>query len=301
VTARKAEGFAVTDACAAAAVSRSAYYDWLGADDGPSDEQWDEAADLNRIIDIHAASDGTYGQPRVTAQLALDGHRVNHKRVERLMREHGLQGHRPRRRRSLTEADTQAPPLPDLVGRDFDPDGLDVLWVGDITYIPTGEGWLYLATTIDLGSRRLLGWSMGRHHDTDLVVAALEHAVTSRGAPKRHDGGPRTIFHSDKGSEYTSGRFRQVCDRLGFAQSTGRTGSCLDNAAAESFFASLKVELVNRRTYATRAEARASIFAWIARYNHHRLHSSCGMLPPMTYEQQLTDTEDGPLPLATAA
>jgi len=302
VAARKAEGFAVTDACAAAQVSRSAYYDHVARGSGPSDQDWNDAIDINRIIDIHDDSDDTYGEPRVTGQLAWDGHPVNHKRVERLMREMGIQGHRPaRKRRSLTEADDHAPPLPDLLGRQFDPDELDVAWVGDITYIPTGEGWLYLATTLDLGSRRLLGWSMGEHHDAELVGAALEHAMATRGR-RNMDG--ETIFHSDRGSEYTSAYVRGLCEQLGLAQSTGRTGSCLDNAVAESFFASLKVELVDRTDYATKAEARRAIFAWIARYNNRRLHSTCGMLPPVVYEQGLTDQtddEEGQLPLTQAA
>lgn len=282
VTARKAEGFDIIAACDAAGVSRSAYYAWLEKGEGPTDAEWDEALLINQIRKLHAASDGTSGEPRITAELAQAGWMVNHKRTERLMRQEGLQGYRPRRRRSLTKADTAAPPLPDLLGRAFQPALLDTAWCGDITYIPTGEGWLYLATTLDLASRRLLGWSMGARHDATLVIDALEAAVAARG---RHTMNG-TIFHSDRGAEYTSAACRAACERLGLSQSAGRTGSCLDNAVAESFFASLKVELVNRYRFDTRAEARQAIFAWIVRYNRRRLHSTLGFIPPIEWEQR---------------
>jgi putative transposase len=282
VTARKAEGFNITDACDAAGVSRSAYYAWLDAGEGPTVAEWDEAHLVDQIRDLHAASDGTSGEPRITAELTRKGWTVNHKRVERLMRQEGLEGHRPRRRRSLTKPDTAAPPLPDLPGRAFQPQLPDVAWCGDITYIPTGEGWLYLATTLELASRRLLSWSMGERHDASLVIDALDAAVAARGRT-RMDG---TIFHHDRGAEYTSEAFRTACAHLGITQSASRTGSCLDNAVAESFFASLKVELVNRYRFATRAQARQAIFAWIVRYNRHRLHSTLGFIPPLEWEQR---------------
>jgi putative transposase len=166
----------------------------------------------------------------------------------------------------LTKQDTQAPPAPDLVGRLFDPDHPDQVWCGDITHIPTDEGWLYLATTLDLASRRLLGYSMDDHMRAQLVSAALESAVATRGRA-RMDG---VIFHCDRGSHYTSNDFAEVCEQLGVRRSMGRTGSCLDNAVAESFFATLKVELCDRAHYATRAEARQAIFRWISWYNHRR-------------------------------
>jgi putative transposase len=193
VTARKAEGFDIAAACDAAGVSRSAYYAWLERGEGPTEADWDEAHLINQIRDLHAASDGTSGEPRITAELARKGWTVNHKRVERLMRQEDLQGHRPRRRRSLTRPDEAAPPLPDLLGRAFQPELPDVAWCGDITYIPTGEGWLYLATTLDLASRRLLGWSMGDRHDATLVIDALDAAVAARGRQQMSN----TIFHSD--------------------------------------------------------------------------------------------------------
>ena len=208
---------------------------------------------------------------------------------------HGIVGYRPRRRRSLTRQDRAVPPAPDLLGRLFDPDQVDVAWCGDVTYIPTGEGWLYLASVIDLASRHLLGYSMGTHHDAQLVCDALQAAVATRGRPRM----PDTIFHTDRGAEYTSSACIAACQRLGLRRSMSRTGSCLDNAVAEAWFASLKVELVHRAHYRTRAEARAAIFGWIAWYNRFRLHSTRGYLPPIEWEQQHATIN--PLPSTTAA
>jgi putative transposase len=216
----------------------------------------------------------------MTAELRRRGRNVNHKRVERLMARLGLAGHRPRRRRNLTVADRAAAPVPDLIGGVFSLPRPDVGWVGDITYIPTGEGWLYLATVLDLASRRVVGWSMGEHHDAALVTDALRAAVAARGRA-RMDG---TIFHSDRGGEYTSSDFARACEALGVRRSVGRTGICFDNAAAESFLASLKVERVNRRCYTTRAEARLDVFVWINRYNTRRLHSAIRYTPPVEWE-----------------
>ena len=282
VAARKAEGFNVIDACDAAGVSRSAFYAWLDKGEGPTEREWDEAQLINQIRDLHAASGGTYGEPRMTAELADKGWVLNRKRTARLMRQERLQGHRPRRRRSLTKADESAPAIPDLVGRSFHPELLDTVWCGDITYIRTAQGWLYLATVIDLASRRLIGWSMGTRHDATLVVDALKMAVAARGRRKMSG----TIFHHDRGAEYTSDACRTACQHLGVTQSAGRTGSCLDNAVAESFFATLKVELVHRLHLPTRAAARQAIFTWVHRYNHRRRHSTIGMIPPVTFEQQ---------------
>jgi putative transposase len=279
VAAQKADGFPVTAACEAAGVSISAFYAWAAREADPSPRELDEAYLLNEIIDLHDLDD-TYGRPRMTAELRRRGWDINHKRVQRLMREHGIVGYRPRKRRSTTKQDPGAPPIPDRLGRLFDPDRIDVAWVGDLTYIPTDEGWLYLATVLDLGSRRLIGYSMGEAHDARLAVSALEAAVTTRGRPQMAG----TIFHHDRGSEYTAAAFRAAAERLELLQSASRTGSCLDNAVAESFFASLKVELVNRSRYRTRAQARAAIFAWVTRYNARRLHSTLGYVPPSEWE-----------------
>ena len=282
VDAQKAAGFPVAAACQAAGVTRSAYYTWATRTAlGPSDRR-QEARLVGEIRHIHARSGGTYGAPRVTAELRRGGLAVNHKRVERLMRAHGIVGHRPRRRRSLTRPDAGAAPAPDLLGRLFDPDQPDLAWCGDITWIPTDEGWLHLASVIDLASRHLLGYSMGVHHDAALVVGALSAAVATRG----RDQMQATIFHTDRGAEDTSSSCIAACARLGLRRSMSRTGSCLDNAVAESWFASLKVELVHRAHYRTRAEARTAIFAWIAWYNRFRLHSANGYLSPVEWEQQ---------------
>jgi putative transposase len=296
VDAQKAAGFPVAAACQAAGVTRSAYYAWTAsAAQGPSGHDQEEARLVAEIRRIHARSKATYGAPRVTAELRRRGQRVNHKRVERLMRAHGIVGWRPRRRRSLTKPDTTAAPAPDLLGRLFDPDQPDVAWCGDVTYIPTDEGWLYLASVIDLASRHLLGYAMDAHHDAGLVTAALDAAVATRGRRRM----PDTIFHTDRGAEYTSGACIDACIRLGLRRSMSRTGSCLDNAVAESWFASLKVELVDRHHYRTRAEARTAIFAWIAWYNRVRLHSTNGYLSPLEWELQHATVS--PLPSTMAA
>ena len=295
VDAQKAAGFPVTAACQAAGVSASAYYAWAARRaHGPSDAERHQAELVAEIRTIHAGSDGTYGSPRVTAELRRRGRVINRKRVARLMAAHGLAGHRPRRRRSLTKPDTSVPPAPDLLGRRFDPVRPDVAWCGDITWIPTGEGWLYLASVLDLGSRHLLGWSMGDRHDTTLVTGALDAAAAVRGRSRL----PGTIFHTDRGAEYASAACATACERLGLRRSMGRTGSCLDNAAAESFFATLKVELVGRRRYRSRAEARASIFAWVAWYNRRRLHSATGYRPPVEWEQLYASLNPPPSTMA---
>ena len=296
VDAQKAAGFPVAAACQAAGVTRSGYYAWTThAAQGPSDHDLEEARLVAEIRRIHARSGGTYGVPRVHAALRRRGWTANHKRVERLMRGHGIVGYRPRRRRSLTKPDAGAAPAPDLLGRLFNPERPDVAWCGDVTWIPTEEGWLYVASVIDLASRHLVGYSMGIHHDAALVVAALDAAAATRGGRPM----PDTIFHSDRGAEYSSSACVQACQRLGLRRSMSRTGSCLDNAVAESWFASLKVELVHRQHYRTRAEARTAIFRWIAWYNRFRLHSANNYLSPIEWEHQHAFMS--PLPPTVAA
>ncbi len=296
VDAQKAAGFPVAAACQAAGVARSAYYAWTASTaQGPAERQREETRLVAEIRRIHARSGGTYGAPRVGAELRRRGWQVNHKRVERLMRTHGIVGYRPRRRRSLTRQDRAAAPAPDLLGRLFDPDQVDLAWCGDVTYIPTDQGWLYVASVIDLASRHLLGYSMSTHHDARLVTDALDAAVATRG---RHHM-PDTIFHTDRGSEYTANACVDACTRLGLRRSMSRTGSCLDNAVAQSWFASLKVELVDRQHDRTRAQARVAIFTWIAWYNRFRLHSTRGYLPPIEWEHQHATIN--PLPSTTAA
>lgn len=280
VAARKAEGFPITMACTVAKVSRQAFNDWRAKTAaGPTPAEVGEAELVAAMRAIHDEFDGTYGSPRMTVELANRGRCVNHKRVERLMRAHGIVGvHKPARVRTTIPAE-DAPPLPDLIGRRFAPGRPDVAWVGDITYISTGEGWLYLASVLDLGSRRLLGYSMDDHMRTELVADALRMAASTRGGATAG-----IIFHGDRGSQYLSGDYRQLVAELDMRQSVGRTGVCWDNSVAESFWSSLKRELVHRYRFPDRATARRAIFAWINRYNTRRLHSSLGYFPPLKWE-----------------
>ncbi|MFE6555312.1 IS3 family transposase [Streptomyces sp. NPDC057746] len=208
------------------------------------------------------------------------GWRVSVNTVARLMAELGLAGRKIRRRRGLTKPGKR-PACADFVRRNFSATTPDQVWAGDMTEIVTSEGKLYLATVIDLFSRRLLGYAMGERHDAELVVASLHMAAATRGGDVR---GP--IFHSDRGSEYQSRRFRRACRRLGVTQSMGRVGSCFDNAVSEAFNSVLKVEYVHRHAFATRTEARLKIATWIAGfYNTDRLHSVCGYQSPIDYER----------------
>jgi Transposase and inactivated derivatives len=268
-------------ACTAAGVSRQAFHDWRARTAaGPTAVELAEAELVAVMREIHAESDATYGEPRMTTELARRGRVVNHKRVRRLMRHHGIVGvHKPAKVRTTIPAE-ENPSVPDLVGRRFAPAAPDVVWCGDITYVATGEGWLYVASVLDLGSRRLLGYSMAEHMRTELVADALEMAAATRGGQTAE-----VIFHGDRGSQYLSGDYRQLIADLDMVQSVGRTGVCWDNAVAESFWSSLKREVVHRYRFADRATARRAIFAWINRYNHHRLHSSLGYLPPVEWEQ----------------
>jgi len=224
---------------------------------------------------VHAESDATYGEPRMTEELARRERPVNHKRVCRLMRVHGIVGvFKPAKVRTTIPAE-EHPPLPDLVGRRFAPAAPDVVWCGDITYVKTGEGWLYVASVLDLGSRRLLGYSMAEHMRTELVADALEMAVATRGGETAG-----IIFHGDRGSQYMSSDYRELIADLDMIESVGRTGVCWANAVAESFWSSLRREVVHRYRFPDRATARRAIFAWVNRYNHHRLHEGIGYVTP---------------------
>ena len=279
VDAMKAEGFPIAAACRAAEVARSAYYAWKAAEmAGPTSAELEEAYLVNAIIDLHAGSDATYGSPRVTKELHRRGYCVNHKRTERLMAANGIVGVAPRRFVRTTLPAGTVPKLPDLVCQDFSTGAPNLRYCGDITYVATGEGWLYLASVLDLGSRRLAGWEMADHMRTELVSSALERALELRGSLAG------ALFHSDLGAQYLSGDYRALCNKLGVTQSAGRAGTCFDNSAAESLWASLKRELVHRYRFATRAEAKAAITAWINRYNTVRLHSSIGYVPPVEWE-----------------
>ena len=281
VSTMKAEGFPVDAACEVAEVSASAYYEWAAKTAaGPTEAEWNEALVINEMHKVHDDLDDTYGSPRMTTELASRGLCTNHKRVERLMAANGIYARDGRRKKVRTTIpDVSAPPLPDLVGRRFAPGEPGERTCGDITYIPTGEGWLYLADVLDLGSRRLVGYAMDERMPTELVATALEMAVELRGGDVEG-----MIFHHDRGAQYMARDFRALCAKHHIAQSVGRIGSSQDNAVAESFWATLKRELVHRCRFATRADARRAIIAWINHYNAVRRHSTIGNVPPIEWE-----------------
>ena len=268
----------VSTTCELFEVSRSAYY--VFAAHTPSFRELSDAELAKRIEEIHEDSRRTYGAPRVHAELKAEGIACGRKRVARIMRTKGLVGVSPRRYKTTTIADPAADPIVDLVKRAFGPDTieLDTLWCGDITYIRTWEGWLYLATVIDVASRRVVGWSMADHMRAELVCDALGMAI-------EHRRPGALIFHSDRGCQFTSGEFASLCDDRAVTQSMSRPGQCWDNAVAESFFAALKNELIYRNVWATRAEARRATFEYIeVFYNRRRRHSSLNYLSPASYE-----------------
>jgi len=269
--------------CRIAQVSRAAYYAWR---DTPVSARAQEDAVLTaKIRAIHAASGGQYGVPRVLAELRAQGEDVGRKRVARLMKAAGLRGRRPPRWVRTTTPEPTPPPIADRVHGNFTAAAPDLLWVGDITYIRTWEGWLYLATVIDVFSRRVIGWAVAEHMRAGLVCEALDLAVATRGG--RVTG---VIFHSDHGSQYTSAEFRALCDAHGVQQSMGKTGVCWDNALAESFFATYKLELIELGSWPTRARARTATVRWIeAVYNRQRRHSAIDMLCPVDYEDRYWD------------
>jgi transposase InsO family protein len=278
----QAGGGNVARACELLKVSRSAYYAHAATRAaGGTTRTREDAVLLERIEAVHDASKGTYGAPRIHEDLAEAGHRHGRKRIARLMRAAGLRGRTPRRWRTTTTPDPAAPARPDLIARNFTPDpfGADQRWCGDITYIRTWQGWLYLATVIDIATRRVVGWATADHLRTDLVEEALRQAVRSR----RPQAG--VIFHSDRGCQYTSAQFADAARELGVTLSVGRTGQCWDNALAESFFATIKGELLEHRSWQSHAAARAAIFDYIEGwYNIRRRHSTLGYLSPATYE-----------------
>ena len=279
---QKAAGFPVSAACEAAGVSTSGFYDWRTRQAaGPTERQVAEAELVELMGDIFDASDGNYGVPRMHVELRRAGLKINEKRVRRLMRRHGMAGRCRRRRCQTTFPGPDGYVIPDRVGRCFEPGAPNRAWVQDITYVPTLEGWLYVASVLDLGSRRLLGYSMADHMRTELVLDALGMAVDARGGVVAG-----IIGHADRGSQYTSNDYLEFCQRHQLRPSVGRTGVCWDNAVAESFWESLKRECIQGREFATRAEARRAIFRWINWYNTARLHTSLNSVPPIEWEQQ---------------
>ena len=273
VTATGAKKYTIVKMCAWLEVSKSGYYEWW---DRPQSATAARREFLSALIDkAFVDSDGTYGYRRIHAQLARWGEHASPELVRGLMRELGLVACQPRPwRHSLTEGGPSGP-IPDLVRRDFSAEAPGTKMVGDVTYIPTWEGWLYLATVIDCHHKGVVGWATADNYKTALVAAAIDMAV------RNHDIAPGAIFHSDRGSNYTSEEFAGHLAGYDMRQSVGRTGICYDNAMAESFFAALKNERVNRTVYPTREHARKDIVRYIEfRYNRRRLHSGLGYRTP---------------------
>jgi transposase InsO family protein len=278
IEAEKAGRRNVARACALLKVSRAAFYSHLS---GPSPRDQQDAELTQQIQAVHDASKGRYGAPRVHAELRRRGRRHSRKRIARLMRSAGIAGRAPKRWRKTTIPDPAAAARADAIRRDFTADAakINARWCGDITYIGTWEGWLYLATVIDIASRRVVGYAIADHLRTELVSAALGNAVAAR------DPGPGVIFHSDRGCQYTSAEFAGLASDYAVTLSHGRTGQCWDNALSESFFASIKGEMLDLRAWPTMAGARRAIVEYIAWYNGTRLHSTLGYRSPAEFEE----------------
>lgn len=263
--------------CRVLEVSRSGFYAWEAR--GPSSRKADDEKLGVQIAAIHEASGERYGSPRVHEELKAEGVAVGRKRVARLMTELGLESVRQRPYKATTDSKHALPVAENILDRKFEVDAPNVAWVTDITYVWTAEGWLYLAAILDLFSRRVVGLAMSERIDRELVLAALRNAVGRR-VPNAG-----LVHHSDRGSQYASGDYQDALDDLGVVCSMSRKGNCWDNAVAESFFATLKTELVYTRRFATRAEAREAIFDFIeVFYNRRRRHSTLGYLSPVDFE-----------------
>jgi putative transposase len=264
-------------------IARSAYYKWTRrAAAGPSAATRRRTDLTTKIIDFHGESNGVYGAPRILADLREAGEVVSVKTVAKLMRGAGVAGISPATWHPVTTtSDGAVHTIPDLVGRRFDRGVLDEVWTSDITYLRTGQGWLYLCAVRDGCSRRVLGWAIAETLHTDVVEQALRSAVTMRG--RDVDG---VIFHADRGSQYTSDQLAHAAEDVGAKVSMGRTGVCWDNAQIESFWSTLKHEFYNRQSFATKHEARHAVGRWIEEtYNRQRRHSSLGMIRPVAFEQ----------------
>lgn len=279
IEAEKAGDHNVKRACELLEVSRAAYY--AQRSDQPSPRAREDAELTEQITELHRESKGRYGAPRIHAELRRNGKRHGRKRVARLMSSAGIRGRAPKRWMKTTIPDPAAAARADLIRRDFTVDGAAInrRWCGDITYVPTWEGWLYLATVIDISSRRVVGYAVADHLRTDLIANALSNAVAAR------DPDAGVIFHSDRGCQYTSTQFADLARDYDVNLSVGRTGQCWDNALAESFFASLKGECLDQQSWPTRARARRAIVEYIAWFNGSRLHSALGYLTPDEYER----------------
>ena len=294
VAAMKAEQ-SIKTMCRVLEVSRSGFHAWQNRN--PSARAREDERLLERIREIHQANRKVYGSPRIHAELAMaDGERVGRKRVERLMRQAGISGLVARKRGRTTVRVPGVRVCEDLVDRAFLSTAPDRLWVADITYLRTWEGWLYLVAVQDLFSRRIVGWSMGDHMRTELVADALQMALA------RRQPAPGLIWHSDQGSQFVSLAFGQQARAAGIAQSMGSRGDCYDNAVAESFFATLKKELIHRQSWPSKAELRTEVFEYIeVFYNRRRRHSTLGNLSPAQFENHHHQQTEKIEPTATVA
>lgn len=271
--------FPVAALCRLFGVSRQGYYAFARSEAKPGRRRSQEAALQERIRRVHAESRGRYGSPRVHQALRAEGIRVGKRRIERAMRGMGLQARARRRFRTTTASNPAHPVVGNELARDFTATRPDERWVTDITYVWTDEGWCYLAVILDLFSRGVVGWALDTTLSTRLPLAALDMAV------RRRRPGRGLLHHSDRGCQYTSGDYRTELARLGVTVSMSRKGNCWDNAVAESFFATLKTELVHQRPWSTRLELRAAVFEYIeAFYNRRRLHSTLGYKTPAQVE-----------------
>lgn len=269
--------------CDALEVSASGYYAWAARADSPT-EEWRQEL-VGAIEEVHAEVKGRYGSPRMTAELNARGHDCSENTVAKLMRASGIRAKAPRRFVRTTDSSHRLPVAENLLARDFDPAGPDESWCADITYIPTGEGWLYLAVVEDLFSRMVVGWSMDASMESRLVVDALEMALA------RRRPGAGLLAHSDRGSQYASDHYQRVLAGEGIVCSMSRVGQCWDNAPVESFFGRLKCEVAAGETFATRDQARAELFEYLeVFYNRVRRHSSLGFVSPVEFERTYNQT-----------
>ncbi|MBK8445941.1 MAG: IS3 family transposase [Micropruina sp.] len=284
--------------CALLGVSVSWFYKWWprAMAGGPPTKRAKRRAEVDAAVKTaFTAARGLHGSPRLVHDLRDAGWAISEKTVADSMRRQQLVARRIRRRNGLSKQDLSAPKFPDLIKRDFTAQAPNCRWVGDITEIPTDHGKLYLATVIDLFSRRLLGAATGLHPDAQLACDAIKMAVATRGGRKaiwREDQTQQVIFHTDRGSTYTAKSFTKLCRKMGIRQSMGRVGSCFDNAAAEAFFSSLEWEVLSRHRFADTRHAQAAVLEWCyGFYNHTRRHSSADMMSPINYETAALNRE----------